>query len=93
MATKEANHDPTGCTPNDVIIVDRGGDVVGERMGGPENGWRARRTRAGVNTMEGAGGCYRWEGLLATEERIRPRRWIARGFWQFVFDSSQGTTP
>ena len=39
-------------------IVDRGKEGVVEHVYGLENGWRARRTEAGVNAMDGAGGCY-----------------------------------
>ena len=44
--------------PTKSIVVDRGKEGVDECIGGHENGWRARITKAGVNAMDGASGCY-----------------------------------
>ena len=52
------SHKPTEGTPNYGIIADRSGDAADGRIDGHENGWRARRTKARVNTVEGASGCY-----------------------------------
>ena len=58
MATKEANHDPTGCTSNDLNIAARGRIVAVDRVVGHENGQRARRDEVRVDAIAGGGGSY-----------------------------------
>ena len=58
MAIKETNHQPTGCTPKDVNITAAGWIVAVDRVDGHENGQRARRAEARVDTIAGGGGSY-----------------------------------